>query len=39
MPQLEYRRTPVEKEGVYMMETMGADLVPREEALRRTIAW
>jgi hypothetical protein len=39
MPQLEYRRTPVEKEGVYMMDTMGADLVPREEALRRTIAW
>jgi hypothetical protein len=26
MPQLEYRRTPVEKEGVYIMDTMGADL-------------
>jgi len=26
MPQLEYRRSPVEKEGVYMMDTMGADL-------------
>jgi predicted O-methyltransferase YrrM len=26
MPQLEYRRSPVEKEGVYMMDTMGDDL-------------
>jgi predicted O-methyltransferase YrrM len=26
MPQLGYRRSPVEKEGVYMMDTMGDDL-------------
>src|SRR5918994_4959260 len=26
MPKLGYRRSPVEKEGVYMMDTMGDDL-------------
>jgi hypothetical protein len=26
MPLLEYRRSLVEKQGVYMMDTMGADL-------------